>query len=259
MPFYIEGRYYYTQVELREVLDCLLKTCWMCSNCKSEEERKSLSDSITWNFKKDHPEFEVRTEADDIAMEARHKAYMEARHKAYMAEEEVRRKEAVAKELVSQREILIARLRDIVAKGYHPEFYSKFCRFADKCKAGIEYRDYTKIMNNTLYFNPQSFLEIPKEYFYRPIERDVITVRDGGLEPIVVLITYTPIIELYNLENSVENTNNEYIYGTVLNAPEGVPYPKDSRIILQIKNICSFEGNTSVQKQENNEFDPVFA
>ena len=251
MPYYMEGEFYSTQAELRQTLNRLLETCWIYSQCPSEEERKSLTDSITSNFKMAHPEFETRTEADDIAMEAR--------YKAYMAAEEIRSKESVAKELVARRETRLAHLRDIVARGYHPQFYEKFCRFMDKCKAGIGYRECSKIGDNTLYFNPESFVEVPKERFYRPVEGDVVSILDGGLQPIFVLIRNTPIIELYNLENSVENTYNEYIYGTVLDAPEGVPYPKDSRIILQIKIVCTVERNIYIQKQENNEFDSLLA
>ena len=251
MPYYMEGQYYYTQVELREVLDCLLNTCWMYSHCKSEEERKSLTNSITSNFKMHHPEFEVRTDADDIAMKSR--------YEAYMAAEEVLHQERVAKELTAQRETRLAHLRGVVARGYHPDFYEKLCRFVNKCKTGIGYREHSKIGDNTLYFNPESFVEVPKDSFYRPMNGDIVSILDGGKQPISVLIRYTPIIELYNLENSFENTYNEYIYGMVLDAPEDVPYQKDSRIILQIKVICDVQRDIQVQKQENSEFDPLFA
>jgi hypothetical protein len=250
MPYYIDGQYYYTQVELRATLNRLLETCWMYSHSKSEYERKYLTDSITSNFKMDHPEFETRTEADDIAMKSR--------HEAYMAEEEVRRQERAVRDMEAQKASRLAHLRAVVARGYHPEFYEKFCRFVDKCKAGIGYRECSKIGDNSLYLNPQSFVEVPKERFYRPIEGDVISILDGGLQPILVSIRHTPILELFNLENSIENTYNEYIYGMVLDAPEGVPYPKDSRIILQIKFVCGVEKHIQFQKQENSEFDPVF-
>lgn len=243
MPYYIEGNFYYTQVELRNTLNRLLETCWMYSHCRSEEERKFLTDSITANFKMDHPEFETRTEVDDFVMQSD--------HQEYMAEEEIRRQKNVTKETG------LAHLRAIVSRGYHVNFYEKFSKFMDKCKAGIGYREFTKIGENTLYFNPQSFVEIPKDLLYRPVNGDIITIRDGGIQPIFVVIRNTPILQLYNLEHSTENTNHEYIYGIVLNAPEGVPYPKDSRIILQIKHVCSIEDKISIQAEENCEFNPI--
>jgi hypothetical protein len=125
----------------------------------------------------------------------------------------------------------------------------------EKCKTGIGYREHTKIGEKILYLNPQSFVEIPKDIFYRPVDGEMITIRDGGLQPIVIVIRNTPILQLYNLEHSIENTSQEYIYGWVLDAPEGVPYPMDARIIVQIKHICSLEGMISLQK-EVSEFVP---
>lgn len=243
MPFYMEGEFYFTQVELRDILKHLLETCWMYSHCRSKEERKFLTDSITANFKMDHPEFETRKEADDIAMQARYQAYMQ--------EEEIRRKERAIRDMEAQKATRVAHLQGVVSRGYHPEFYPKFCRFVDKCNAGIPYNEHAKLVDKILYFNPHSFVEVPKDVFYRPMNGEVITVRDGGLQPILVVIRDTPILQLYNLEHSIENTNQEYIYGMVLDAPDGVPYPKNARIILQIKHICSLEGKISLQKEES--------
>lgn len=250
MPYYIEGIFYYTQPELQLTLNRLLETCWMYSHCQSEEQRKYLTDSIIFNFKMDHPEFGIRTEADDEAMKVR--------YEGLKAEENAQRLAEKARIAVAEREAHMTRLREIVSQGYHPLFYEKLIRYIDRCKTA-SYGEYTKIQENILYCNPNSFLDFLPEPDFIPklTSGDVITICDGGLKPIYVLLRYTPILSLYNMERNLENTKDEYIYGIVIDAPEGVPFPKNTRMIVQTKNIRKIEGkiSDSVQTEEMTEFE----
>lgn len=235
MPYYIEGQFYYTQAELQRILDRLLETCWMYAYSQTEEQKQFLRESITFNFRMDHPEFGTRTQADDEAMKAR--------YEALMAEEDTKRQAEKAIIAVTERESHMARLREKVAHGYHPAFYEKLSHFIERSKTG-KYGDFTKIGENTLYCNPNSFTDYLYESHELPrlTQGDIISISDGGLQPILVVLRYTPILSLYNMDRHLENTKDEYIYGTVLEAPEGVPYPHGSRIILQTKNIRRIEG-----------------
>ncbi len=231
----MEGKFYYTQSELQLILDRLLETCWMYSHCKSEEERKFLKDSIISNFKMEHPEFGTRTEADDEAMKVR--------YEALKAEEDARRLTENARVLLAQREAHMTHLREIVSKGYHPEFYGKFSQFIEKSNT-YEYKQFARMQKYILYCNPNSFIDFLYEAHELPklTAGDVISINDGSNRPIYIVLRYTPILQLFNMERNLENTKEEYIYGMVIDAPEGVPFPINSRIIVQTKNIRRMEG-----------------
>lgn len=239
MPYYMEGEFYYTQAELQLTLDRLLETCWMYAYSQTEEQKQFLRESIISNFRMDHPEFGTRTQADDEAMKAR--------YEALMVEENAKRLAEKARIAVAEKDAHITRLRETVARGYHPAFYEKLFHFIERSKTG-NYGDYTKIGENTLYCNPNSFTDYLHESHELPrlTEGDVVSISDGALQPILVVLRHTPILSLYNMDRNLENTKDEYFYATVLEAPEGVPYPRGSRIILQTKNIRRIEGKVRI-------------
>lgn len=242
MPYLLsDGSYYWTQTELRELLKRKIETYWMLSYCKTEEEKNEIIQSIIFNFRNQYPEFETRTEEDDLRAQAENEAHFAAQREVLRATE-LKKMEEIEIQKRKDREFRILYLKEIVSRSYQdPDFYRKLCDYIKRCVSEemIQPTD-----SNIPHCNPMGFLYYLYERDEIPSVKssDVVDIHDGGLQELKIGIKDAPVLELFNLENNLENSANAYFYGVILQTPPGSIYQVGSRIILQIKNISRISG-----------------
>ena len=206
-----------SQREMDQIYKTEVEENWMLSYAKTEEERKMILQTLEENFRLEYPDYNPELIPQEI--EEENKRIFEKRIQKY---------------------------QHFIDTNYHEGLYAKIATIIDS---------YGSVSDNTYYYSTDrnqrfycckhGFLDYlyDHKHFPLPYPGDIVILRNGSSTPICVVIKKSPIVTLYNLKNSLEETPNEFLYGVVLTGPENIMSPHiETRVIFQIKNIASIEG-----------------
>lgn len=208
----------YTPVRNRDIAhiyETQVTHSWMLDYTTTIDERKKMLAVLETNFRLEYPEYDPELISKEI--EEDNARYLEKRIQKYQR---------------------------FIDTSYSEGLYSKIEKIIDMSSTVPDHTFYLgSNQTQRLYCCKYGFLDFlyPIDCFPQPVEKDIVVLYNGSPTAIHIVIKNSPIITLYNLKHSLQDTPNEYLYGVVLTGPESMMSERETRVIFQIKNVSRIE------------------